>query len=78
MGEDAPEMCVCVGGRDRRKGAVEGGRMGEGAGEGGAWVGCAGGRFAGCFTSVRTSRLRLLRVFIVHLNTCCSLLVSTH
>ena len=24
--------------------------MGEGAREGGAWVGCAGGRFAGCFS----------------------------
>ena len=47
MGEDAPGVCG-GGGGDRRKGAVGGGRMGEGAREGGAWVGCAGGRFAGC------------------------------
>ena len=33
---------------DGRKGVVGGGRMGEGAREEGAWVGCAGGRFAGC------------------------------
>ena len=35
---------------DGRKGVVGGGRMGEGAREGGAWVACAGGRFAGCFS----------------------------
>ena len=36
------------GGGERRKRAVGGGRVGEGAREEGAWVGCAGGRFAGC------------------------------
>ena len=34
-------------GGERRKRAVGGGRVGEGAREEGAWVGCAGGRFTG-------------------------------
>ena len=36
------------GGEERRKRAVGGRRVGEGAREEGAWVGCDGASFAGC------------------------------
>ena len=36
------------GGGERRKRAVGGRRLEEGARKKGAWAGCAGGRFAGC------------------------------
>ena len=57
-----------VGGGDRRKGAVGGGRMGEGAREGGAWVGCAGGRFAGCFTGRPFTQEYIATVFQSNMN----------
>ena len=61
--------CVEGGEGDRRRGAVEGGRMGEGAGVGGAWVGGAGGDlrdvllvFAppGCDCSASSSSISIL------------------
>ena len=68
MREDAPGVCG-GGGGDRRKGAVEGGRMGEGAGVGGAWVGGAGGdlrdvlivfALPGCDCSASSSSISIL------------------
>ena len=51
------------GGGDGRKGVVGGGRMGEGAREGGVWVACAGGRFAGCFSGRPVTQEHIATVF---------------
>ena len=64
MGEGA----LGGGGGDRRKSAVGGGRMGEGAREGGAWVGCAGGRFAGCVSGRPFAQEYIVTVFQSNMN----------
>ena len=42
--------------------------MGEGAREGGAWVGCAGGRFAGCFSGRPFTQEYIATVFQNNMN----------